>query len=70
LALSSNEYKTAKRLEKDNWLYAVFNFHLSLKTYTGFPMKIDNIPVINPFKTHIDRISAVNPIFDKPSEFR
>src|SRR2546426_9269500 len=25
IALSSNEYKTAERLKKDYWLYAVFN---------------------------------------------
>jgi len=25
IALTSNEYKTAERLKKDYWLYAVFN---------------------------------------------
>ncbi len=54
IALSANEYRTAQRLGKDYWLYAVFNCATTPELHTiQDPAQLDWQPVVQVEHFHI-----------------
>jgi hypothetical protein len=54
IALSTNEYKTAERLKKDYWLYAVFNCGSEPKIHTvQDPVRLGWEPIVKVEHYHV-----------------
>ncbi len=61
VALTSNEYKTAERLKKDYWLYAVFNCGMVPELHTvQDPARLGWAPLVKVEHYHIDAKSIKN----------
>ena len=54
VALSNNEYKTAQRLKKDYWLYAVFNCSTKPEVHVvQYPVRLGWEPLIKIEHYHV-----------------